>query len=129
MVKALSSNQLTRMRNELEVLLPDTAIMEEPVNSSAGGGFTTSTWTPVTDGTVACSLHPLTSGSRGQDVVMASQEQIEVMYQLTIPYDAPLKADYRVNVGSNYYQVLRFEGEHSWRTDKRAIVTEWRDDS
>lgn len=54
------------------------------------------------------------------------QEVIEVVYQLTVPYDAPLAPNCKVVSGGRTYEVVKLDMDHSWRAARRALIVEMR---
>lgn len=120
----LSTDDLAQMRADVERMLPDTAVIKAVTRTSDGAGGWSESWSPVTGGTVACRLDPMTKSERW--AARAGQEMLAVQYQLTVPYDAPLAADRQVVVGGSVYEVVQMDVDHSWNVSKRATVREVR---
>lgn len=123
MTLGLSAAQLARMRAQVSDLLPGTAIIQSPTNTVDSMGGVTQAYAAVSGGTVACRLDPLKmKGSQLE--TYGGRETLTKMYQLTVPYNAPLASDYRVVIGTDTYQVVQLDTEHSWNVSKRGIVAE-----
>lgn len=123
MALGISTAQLTKMRSQVEELLPDTCVIHGAVNGIDSSGYPTQTYGAVTGGTVNCRIDPL-GNKTAQLALYAEREAIKVLLQLTVPYDAPLLSDYRIVVGSNTYEIVQLDTQHSWNVSKRAIVSE-----
>src|SRR5688572_1046755 len=103
----LTTAQLTLMRAQVEQLLPDTAIIQAPTNTPDSMGGISVSYTAVAGGTVSCRLDPTTKATQLQ--VYQARETLTKMYQLTMPYDAPLATDYRVVINSQNYHVVQLD--------------------
>lgn len=121
----LTDAQKAKMRADVLKMLPDTAVIQAGTVLSGTGGRWTEDYAPVTDGTVACRLDPMNSAGDRLGVDQ-SQETLDVQYQLTVPYDAPLNDNNRVVINGNTYEVLQLDRDHSWNVSRRAIVNEVR---
>lgn len=121
----ITTRQLAKMRQQVEDRLPDTCVIQASTNAVDTGGAFEKTWAAVTGGTVACRVDRL-GQAQILNQVDALREQIEVRYQLTVPYDAPLAANYRVVHNTKTYDVLQLDIDHSWNVSKKAIVVERR---
>lgn len=120
----INAAQLERMRNQVEQLLPGTAIIQAPTYApDEMGSVGNPTYAAVTGGTVACRLDPI-STSASENAVMAGRETLVKTYRLTLPHDAPLAADCRVVIGANTYGVMQIYEAHSWNVSVRGIVEE-----
>lgn len=123
MALGISTAQLTKMRSQVEELLPDTCVIQSSANSTDSMGGVTQTYTAVSGGTVSCRVDPL--GNRtAQLELYAQREATKILQQLTVPYDAPLSTDYRVVTGGNTYEIIQLDVVHSWNVSKRAIISE-----
>lgn len=117
----LSDAQLTMMRNQVEQLLPDTCIIEANSPTASGGYWGDDSWSAVSGGTVACRVDPINSASDEISYNLA-RETISELYQLTVPYDAPLQAHYRVVISSVAYEMVQIDTGHSWNVSRRAVI-------
>lgn len=117
---SINATQLARMRAATEALLPDTAVIYTPANVSDGAGGTEAGYAAA--GTVACRIDPITKQILNSLISM--QEVQKVRYQLTVPYDAPLAQDTRVEIGGTCYDVIQLDVDHSWRVARRALISE-----
>ena len=114
------ATQFATMRTSVTRLLPDTCTIQTKTTTSDGAGGWTESWDAVPNGLVPCRLDPLLS--RRSLESFGSQEVSFALYQLTVPYDAPITIGCRVLVGSNAYEVRQLIGEHSWRVSRRALI-------
>ena len=125
MTNFMTATELAQLRADFAELMPDTAVIQSVTLVSDGAGGNTPSWAAVTGGTVACRIDPLNlRGSRVQ--LVAIQESLLVSYQGTFPHDAPLAENYRVVTGSNTYEVVQLDVDHSNRACRRAILSEIR---
>lgn len=117
----LTNAQLARFRADVLKMLPDTAVIEAYTRASDGAGGWSETWAPVTGGTVAARLDPLTT--RNSQAIESGQEVLVSQRQLTLPYDAPIDDESRVVIHGETYDVVTLDEDHSWRVSRRAVVT------
>jgi head-tail adaptor len=122
-MKPLSEAQLARMRAQLNARLPGTAVIQQAIRTPDGAGGWSETWTAVTGGTVACRLDPIGVGTV-RETSIALRETLVVRYRLTVPYDAPLAADFRVVINGKTYEIVQLDDQHSQRVSRRAVVAE-----
>lgn len=123
MALGISTAQLTKMRSQVEELLPDTCVIQSSTNALDASGYPTETYTAVSGGTVACRVDPLNLRG-GQLAIFSERETTRIMYQFTTEYDAPLLTNYRIVTGGNTYEVIQVDVSHSWNVSKRAIIAE-----
>ena len=123
--------QLADMRAQVNLLLPETAVINTLgtagwTSDGAGGG--TVVWSPVTGGTVAARLDPLQiSRADMTELQQATGREIMMsLYQLTLPYNAPIEENAQVVIGARTYEVRKLDDVHSWNVSRRAIVMELR---
>ena len=116
----LASTQLTTMRSNVTRLLPDACTIQSKTVTTDGAGGWTEQWDTAPNGLVPCRLDPLTS--RSTVVTIGDREARHALYQLTVPYDAPITLSCRVVIGSYTYEVRQLVGEHAWRVSRRAIL-------
>lgn len=121
----ISDAELSDMRADVANMLFDTAVIKSQTKTSDNAGGWTTAWTPVSGGTVSCRVDPI---SRQSDMVALNfgKETTVVMYQLTVPYDAPLADDRRVTIGSNTYEIVKLDIDHSKNVSRRAFISEVR---
>lgn len=121
----ISDSQLTAMRSQVANTLFGTCVISAPAFVSDGAGGGSVTYTAVSGGTVACRIDPM--GARQENVgINWQQEVLKVKYQLTVPYDAPLAADYQVTSEGHTYEIMQLDIDQSKRVARRAIITEMR---
>lgn len=89
---------LTCIRRTVNRFLPGTALIEAFTAQNDGAGGFTETWTPVTNGTVACRIDPV---SIQQVETIAASEGLRVQYNVTLPYDAPVSEGNRLQIGGS----------------------------
>lgn len=121
----LTTTQLERFRANVAQLLPQTAVIQSVANGSDGAGGWSETWTAVTGGTVNCRLDPLKRSADEVDVI-GEKETMRVMYQCTVPYDAPIVEGNRLVVDGKTYQVVALAIDHAWKVSKRVLIGELR---
>lgn len=119
----LPADQLAQMRADVEQMLPDVAIISAGTATVDSAGFPVEAYVPVTGGTVACRIDPL----RSRALALAERigrETLTDMYQLTVPYDAPLtEINLRVETGGRVYNVVQMDSFHSLNVSRRGIVS------
>lgn len=120
----LSDRHLAKMRAEVNLLLPGTAIIQSNGGSVNSKGVYVDSWAAVSSGTVACRLDPLSTSQSSDVALLQGQERQTTYWQLTVPYNAPLNADNRVVIGSTTYSVVSLYDVPSWNVSTRAIVAE-----
>lgn len=117
----LSTEALTRMREQFEQFLPDICLIQRLTTVSDGAGGWTELWVLESGGAVKCRLDPVYS--REQIEAVANRESTVTEYIITVPYDAPLAPSRRVVVNNVNYQVRSLLTDHSWRVARRAYVS------
>lgn len=119
------ANLLANMRADVANLMPDTCVIKSPTYSTDPAyGWGTATFSPVASGTVACRLDPLGNQTTTQYAIAEGVDSTRKRYRLTVPYDAPLAASYRVEINNTEYEVAQLDDDHSGRVLRRAIVME-----
>jgi head-tail adaptor len=114
---ALSSDELTAIRNDIAELLPDTdgAVLSVTQTSDGMGGFT-ETWGTAT-GSLSYRLDPL----RGVENEAGGGLQPFHGWQLTLPHDTTITTANRFEDGSgNQYNVIEVDTPKSWRASVRV---------
>lgn len=114
----LSDVTLSRMREQFAGMLPDTCVLLAPQRVYDGAGGVETTYTPLA--TVACRLDPLYY--RVSQSEIGDMEITTSHFLLTVPFDAPLAAEQRVELSGGIYRVLTLADTHSWRVARRAYV-------
>jgi SPP1 family predicted phage head-tail adaptor len=115
---ALSSNDLTQIRADVESLLPDTGdILSSSLVSDGAGGWTT-TWGTATSG-VSYRLDPI----RQREIVAGAALTSYNQFQLTLPYDTTVTAENRFQASDGtQYSILGVDDSKSWRVSVRCVV-------
>lgn len=121
MVIGLNSDQLSVMRAQVNLMLPDTAVIKRVTNSSDGAGGFTASWAAVSGGTVLARIDPI--NSKNEITGDIGREALIVSHQLTLEYDAPILANDRVTINSNTYEVIQLSATHSNNVSIRAMVS------
>lgn len=116
----LSANQLDNMRADVARMLPDTCVISSVGHTPDGAGGDTESLTTVA--TVACRVDPVSATSDRTMVVAAMKEALDMLYQLTVPYDTDIRIGYRVTTGGKQYEIRQLSNAHSWNVSKRAII-------
>lgn len=118
----ISTAELAAMRAEIALMLPDACTIQQPTETVDASGASTFTYATVTGGSVACRLDPI--NSRAQDYrSTADREALSTDRLLTVPYNAPLAAGYRIAItGGQTYEIVGLIDDHSWRVCRRAYV-------
>lgn len=115
----LSAAQLARMREQVEMMLPGTAVIQARSLSSDGAGGQTESWTAR--GTVACRVDPVPRAMQLDDAGQA--EALRVEYQITLGWDVTIEPTDRIVTGGETYEIRQFQAEHSWNVSKRVKVS------
>jgi len=111
----LSSNDLSYMRDSVELLLPDTCYILTNAGTVDGSGGVTESW--GTAGTANCRLDTINGNYRN----MAGAVQTYNKLILSLPYDTTITEANRVYYNSTTYQVTSVN-DGSWLATKRAEV-------
>lgn len=119
----ISDAQLDGMRAQVALMLPGTAVISEKVMGAADPYGGTVSWSAVAGGTVSCRVDPLGQNSSSELDVNLSKETLTIMYQCTLPWDAPIVPDNRLTIAGEDYEVVQMSVDHSWNVSKRCIIT------
>lgn len=117
----LDAAELAAMRDDVASMLPGTAIIQSKSRASDGAGGGSATWAAVTGGTVAARLDPMTRQGGGAEEYALREAGVNI-YQLTLPYNAPLAMDNRVQMGGINYEVRSVDTGKDWAVSLRAVV-------
>jgi SPP1 family predicted phage head-tail adaptor len=118
----LSQSDLDAMRADVAELLPDTCVIKSDIGTSDGAGGWTPNWQPVSGGTVTCRVDPMRKSKRIE--VEAERESIVNMYTVTLPYNAPVDVDQRIEVNGMTLEVREFHSKVSWRVETQVLAAE-----
>lgn len=114
----LTDAELDSMRAVAAEALPGTAVIQNSVFVSDGGGAGSDTWTAA--GTVDCRIAPLNSAGEGEgtrgDRISANAE-----YVVTLPSDTAITTNSRLVIGGNTYNV-ELVRDRSWNLTTRVEV-------
>ena len=112
----LETNDLSYMRDALELLMPDTcSILSKTVTNDGAGGFTES-W-----GTATASTRCRVDFSSGMMPMIGGAIQPFTKLELHVPYDTTLSADNEIVWGGNTYRIEP-SSLQSWQTEKVAVI-------
>lgn len=115
----LSSDELSSIRADIALMLPDTCNLLSASQSPDSYGGVTETWGTVTGGTaVPCRLD-YKSGTR---MLTGGAIQSYTGWMLTLPYSTTITTGYRVQHGGYTYTVKVVEDDKSWKASTRAQV-------
>ena len=112
----LSSNDLSYMRDSVELLLPDTCYILTNAGTVDGSGGVTESWGTAST-TTKCRLDTVTGNYKD----MAGAVQTYDKLILSLPYDTTITEANRVYYNSTTYQVTSVN-DGSWLATKRAEV-------
>lgn len=124
MTIGITAALLTQMRAQVDLLLPDTGVIQSVSNASDGAGGVTPTWSAVSGGTVVCRIDPIKT--RDTIDTITGAETTTIMHQLTMTHDAPLNENNRVVINSKTYEVIQLSTTHSNNVSVRAVIAEVR---
>lgn len=120
-----TDGELADMRAQVAELLPDTCVISAGTLIDVGGGNWEEQYAPVAGGTVSCRVDPL--GRKTTEIeINVQQETLTTMFQLTVPYDAPVAENRRVAHDSRTYEIVQIDDMHSGRVSRRAVISEVR---
>jgi head-tail adaptor len=115
----LTDDELADLRSDILDTLPDTCTIQRSTNTADSYGFADDSWANSSTG-VRCRLDP--DHRRNSENTAGEKESTRVFRILTVQYDADLRAGDRVVVGSNTYEVVELDDDHSLRAVRRARV-------
>ena len=111
----LSSHDLSYMQDSVEELFPDACyILSKTQSRTTGGGFTEN-W--GTASTVACRADFI----NGVTQIAGAGLQPFTQLQMTVPFDAVVTMDYRVEWNSNQYTISSVS-VNSWNSCKVLVL-------
>lgn len=112
----MDANELARIRDDIDNLLPDTAYILSVTYVSDGYGGLTETWGTAL--TSACRIDPL----NGTEVLAGGAIQPYHAFQLTLPHDTALTTEERIKIGTVTYSVKDVDNGKSWSASTRAVL-------
>jgi NADPH:quinone reductase-like Zn-dependent oxidoreductase len=116
----LTAGEIEAMRDEIELTLPDTAIIYTPASTADGQGGYTQAF--AASGTVACRMSPRT-GQQGSEPGYAERSAAIGEWVATFPASTTLAESQRVAVGGTTYEVTRVRAPRSWQLSCRADLS------
>jgi SPP1 family predicted phage head-tail adaptor len=118
----LSDAELVQLRADVLELLPDDLVIQRATIAGNDYGDGLESWTTVA--TVKGRVDPL--NTRGDSPLTADREAVIVERQISVVWDADLRAGDRLLWGGRYYQVKMLVDDQSKRAVRRAQVVEIR---
>lgn len=116
----LTAGEIAAMREEIELTLPDTAIIYTATSAADGQGGHTETWAAA--GTVDCRLSPRTQ-QQGSEPGYGERQAAVADWVITLPASTTLTESQRVEVGGTAFEVTRVKAPRSWQLSCRADLT------
>ena len=113
----ITTAQLAFMRARIEDLLPDTCHILSLTNTPDGQGGNTQTWGTAT-ASVKCRIDP--GRKMFVDAITGAALQPYDYWVLTLPYNATLASENRVQIGTDVYSVEPVDDGKSWQGSVRA---------
>lgn len=116
----LTDGEIAWMREELELAMPDEAIILTATDTSDGQGGNTQGWTAA--GTVPCRLSPRVT-QMGQEPGFGDRQAAVADWIVTLPAETALTEEQRLQVDTTVYDVTRVRAPRSWELSCRADLT------
>lgn len=121
MSELLNSADLARLQNDIEAYtLPDTCNILSLSRTSDNQGGWTESWGTAT-ASVKCRLDGL-ANTVARDSVQGSSLRDYSRWIITLPHDATLQADWRIEHSSGTYAVITLMDNGSWNAHTRATL-------
>lgn len=112
----LSVIELEGMREDIETLLPDTAIIQTKTSTPDGMGGQSVSWSA--SGTVNCRL----DRQSGSETLAGGAIRPYSQWVLTMPYQSAVTVQNRAQHGGLTYNIVEVNLDKSWPDCVRAIV-------
>jgi hypothetical protein len=112
---AINSTLLAAMQTAILDLLPDTCNILSPTNSADGEGGVTTTW-GTTGTAIACRL----DAQQGREQVSGGAIEPFTAYKLSLPYNAVVGYNNRVQLGTVLFEVKGLNPSQSWNAVVRV---------
>lgn len=113
----LSAADLSQMRDDIELLMPDTCTIQSLTLASDGQGGQTETW-----GTALASAACRLDFIRGDETLTSGAIQPYTTVMLSLPYNTVITTENRVVHDSVTYNVTSVNDGQSWNIVKRAVL-------
>jgi head-tail adaptor len=120
-VSGLTSGELARMRTDLNLSLPGTAVIHRRTETSDSQGGVTAAYAAV--GTVDCRLSPSLANFGSGEELHGDRVQTVTTRMLTVPGTTDINSKDRVVVDSVTYSVTEVRGR-SYEVSRRCVVVE-----
>lgn len=121
----ITADELRQMRADVEAIaLPDTCNILTVSSVTDGQGGVTQTW-GTAESYVACRLDAvanLNTTATGKEMSLSGAVQDFSRWILTLPYDTTINEAYRVEKGTDTYNVVFVDNNQSWPVTRRVIV-------
>lgn len=119
-MSGLTAAELAQIRSDIAGLLPDTCNLLSATRTSDGAGGWADTWGTVTGGSaLPCRLDFRDPGK--ERVVNASITPYKTGV-LSLAYDKPISTNYRVQMGTQLFNVTGENTTQSWLTVRQVNV-------
>ena len=118
---SITSAELAQMRDDIELLLPDTCAILSVTRASDGQGGWTDTWGTAT-ASVKCRLDAINPKGRNQELVIGGAVKPFHTYVLSLPHGTSITTANRVEVSGQTFSVTGVDLGKSWSAVVRCIV-------
>ncbi len=115
----LSTADLTSMRAQIALSLPETCSISRNTPASDGMGGWSESWANLATG-VACRLSPAGSTTEGE---LAARLAAESGWVITLPTGQDVTTKDRLSVGTRLFEVVGVLAR-SWELSRRVVATE-----
>jgi hypothetical protein len=116
----IASEELARMRTQLEDSLPDTCVIHSNAGTQAASGYKTSSF--GASGTVACRLSPV-NRREALEAIEGDKSGASEYFILTVPHGTTLTEKNRVVVSGTTFDVIMAPTPRSYSLCRTATVT------
>lgn len=104
----ITADSLARLRALAAKTLTDSCTIEKEADATGAYGEPVHAWEIVASG-VACRVLPAGDSTSSRAGTSGERENLEEMYQVALPYETEIGADYRITVGGVRYLVVYVE--------------------
>ena len=108
------------MRDEAELALPDTCVIQARTLATDGQGGRTETY--ATSVTTTCRVAPAGQTSQGTEVVRGDGTRTLADWVVTLPYNTSISQTDRIVTGGVTYEVLGVKAPRGWEITRRVLA-------
>ena len=119
-MRALSTGELTRMRDVAEDMLPSTCTRSRVTYTTNGAGGYTDTSSDVT---YSCRVAPGAPYNYPMEPKVAEKLENTSVWTIILPHDADVIVEDTIEVSSETYQVLGVHDNKTWQAALRALCS------